>query len=209
VLWWAVVINARGYTDLLFGAQSGSVINQVYDHLCRLVWAAPAFALLWRYAGDVPVTRGVLFKNKPSIKPFLISFSVITLYDIGAMFVLHAGIWINPEFGFLKHFTMFIMVAFVEELVYRGWGLNALSGFISERKANLISNAFFVLLHLPAHVIRFYKVGVFPAASIVTQCLMVFILGWLFGYLFTRGKSLWSPMILHFWSDFLSVIVIA
>jgi membrane protease YdiL (CAAX protease family) len=104
---------------------------------------------------------------------------------------------------------MFVMVAFVEELAYRGWGLNALSGFISERKANLVSNIFFVLLHLPAYIIRFYRGGVFPAASIATQCLMVFVLGWLFGYLFTRGRSLWSPIIIHFWSDFISSMIIA
>lgn len=120
----------------------------------------------------------------------------------------HGGLWLNPDFNFLIYFPTFITVAFCEELVYRGWGLNALSAFLPERTANIVSNIFFVLLHLPAYFIKFYLDGTFPVAAVVSQCIMVFILGLLFGFLYRKGKSLWSPIIVHFFADFLSVIML-
>ncbi len=132
--------------------------------------------------------------------------AIIIIYNLGAMLFNHGGLWVNPNFNFLKHFPTFIMVAFVEELVYRGWGLNTLSAFLSERKANVVSNLFFVLLHLPAYFIKLYLDGTFPIVAVVTQ--FVFVLGLLFGYLYRKGKSLWSPMIVHFLADFLGVMMI-
>ena len=124
------------------------------------------------------------------------------------MFFNHGGLWINPDFSFLKHFPTFLMVAFVEELVYRGWGLNALSAFVSERKANVVSTIFFILLHLPAYFIKLFLGSTFPTAAVATQCTFVLVLGLLFGYLYRKGKSLWSPMLVHFLGDFLGVMLI-
>nr|WP_297935269.1 CPBP family intramembrane glutamic endopeptidase [uncultured Lachnoclostridium sp.] len=108
----------------------------------------------------------------------------------------HRGLWINPNFSFLNHFPTFLMVSFAEELVYRGWGLNALSAFVSERKANVVSTIFFIVLHLPAYFIKLFLGSTFPTAAVATQC--AFVLGLLFGYLYRKGKSLWSPMLVHF-----------
>ncbi len=208
ILIWTVITNAWGYTKLLFGAQTGSWINYIYDFFSRFIWAAPTIALLWLYANDVPTTWKELFTNKPHMKPFIITVAILILYNFGAMLFNHGGLWINPNFRFLKHFPMFIMVAFAEELVYRGWGLNALSAYLSDKKANLVSTIFFIVLHLPAYLIKLYLNGTFPIATIATQCSFVFVLGLLFGYLYNKGKSLWSPMIVHFLADFLGVMMI-
>lgn len=208
ILLWTLVTNAWGYTKLLFDAQTGSWINYTYDFFSRFIWAAPMIVLLRLYANDVPTTWKELFTNKPHMKPLIITVAIIILYNFGAMLFNHGGLWVNPNFSFLKHFSTFIMVAFVEELVYRGWGQNALSAFLSERKANLVSNIFFVLLHLPAYFIKLYLNGTFPVAAVATQCAFIFVLGLLFGYLYRKGKSLWSPMIVHFLADFLGVLMI-
>ena len=208
IVLWAIVTDAWGYSRLLFAAQSGSWTSYAYGFVSRFVWAIPAIFLLRLYTREVPVTLKQLFKNKPHMKSLLVTVAVVVIYNFGAMLVQHGGLWMNPSFSFVKHFTMFIMVGFAEELVYRGWGLNALSLFLSERNANLVSNLFFVILHLPAYFIKLYLNGTFPVAAIATQCVMVFILGLLFGYLYRRGKSLWSPIIVHFLADFLSVMLI-
>jgi len=208
ILLWAIVTNAWNYTGLFFGAQKGSLVNTIYDFFSRFIWAIPAIVLLSYYSKCIPVTWKQLFTNMPHMKPLIITVAIIVLYNFGAMLFNHGGLWINPAFSFFKHFSTFIMVAFVEELVYRGWGLNALSMFLSEKKANIISTLFFVLLHLPAYFIKLYLTGTFPIATVVTQCVFVFILGLLFGYLYRRGKSLWSPMIVHFLADFLSIMLI-
>lgn len=208
LLVWTVVTNAWNYTELLFHAQPGSWTNYIYGFFSRFVWAAPAIALLHFYKNEIPTDWKHLFTNKPDMKPFIISVVVIVSYNVGSMFYNHGGLWINPDFHFLKHFTMFIMVGFAEELVYRGWGLNALSAFVSERKANVISTIFFILVHLPAYFIKLYLDGTFPAAAIAVQCAFALVLGLLFGYLYRKGKSLWSCMFVHFLSDFLGVMLI-
>jgi len=208
ILLWTIVTNAWNYTQLFFGAQRGSWVNYIYDFISRFFWAAPAFVLLRLYANDVPTTWKELFTNRPHMKPLAITVAIIVLYSLGAMLFNHGGLWLNPSFNFLKHFPTFIMVAFVEELVYRGWGLNALSVFLSERKSNIVSTIFFVVLHLPAYFIKLYLNGTFPIVEVTTQCAFVLVLGLLFGYLYNKGKSLWSPMIVHFLADILSVMMI-
>jgi hypothetical protein len=138
ILLWSVVVNAWGYTYLLFGAESGSIVNQVYDFISRFVWTIPAIVLLRVYRSDIPVSLSALFKNRPYSKPFIITIACVILYNIGAMLVHHGGFWINPNFSPLRHTVMFAEVAFVEELVYRGWGMNALLPFIQEKNANFI-----------------------------------------------------------------------
>lgn len=208
ILLWTLVTNAWGYTKLLFDAKGGSWVNYIYDFFSRFVWAVPIIVLLRLYANDVPTTWKQLFTNRPHLKPLIIAVVIIVIYNFGAMLFNHGGLWVNPNFRFLKHFPTFIMVAFVEELVYRGWGLNALSSFLSEKKANVVSTIFFVLLHLPAYIIKLFLVGTFPIAAIATQCTFALVLGLLFGYLYRKGKSLWSPMLVHFLANFLGVMII-
>lgn len=208
ILLWTIVTDAWGYSQFLFGASKGSWGNYLYGFLSRLVWAIPAIILLWVYKKEIPTTWKELFLNRPHIKPFIITVVVIVVYCFAGMIYSHGGMWINPEFDFSKNLINYVTVVFVEELVYRGWGLNALSAFLSERKANLVSTVFFVLLHLPAYFIKLYLYGTFSIAAFITQCVFVFVLGLLFGYLYNKGKSLWSPMTVHFLADFLSIMII-
>lgn len=208
LLLWMIITNAWGYTTYFFKAPGGSWTNYIYDFFSRFIWAIPAIVLLRSYADDLSTTWKQLFTNKPHMKPFIIAIVVNVLYIFVAMFVNHGGLWINPEFNLFKHFPMFIMVAFAEEIVYRGWGLNALSTFLSERKANVVSAIFFMLLHLPAYFVKLFLGGTFPIEIVAIQCVFALVLGLLFGYLYRKGKSLWSPMCVHFLCDFLSVIFI-
>ncbi|MDO4554516.1 MAG: CPBP family intramembrane metalloprotease [Lachnospiraceae bacterium] len=207
ILLWAVVTNAWGYTNF-FHASSDSWLVYIFDFCCRFIWAMPAILLLFKYRQEIPTTLKQLFTNKPQMKPFIISVMIIAIYNVAGMFFNHGEVWINPDFHLGKHLFMFVGVAFAEELVYRGWGLNALSTFVSERTANVISTIFFVMVHLPAYMIQYFLYGTFPVETVMIQCVYVFVLGVLFGYLFRKGNSLWSCMTLHFLSDFLGVMLI-
>lgn len=207
ILLWSAVTNAWGYTKLL-GIEDKSFLVHIFNFVARLVWASYAIFLLIRYKDDVPTKFKELYTNVPKLKPFVITVLAVVVYHICSMFFTHGGLWINPKFNFFKHLFIFAMVAFAEELVYRGWGLNALSKFMSAKKANFISCLFFVILHLPAYIIQYFLIGTFLYQTIIVQCFMVFILGLVFGYLYSKGKSLWSCMVVHFLCDFLSVMMI-
>ena len=96
------------------------------------------------------------------------------------------------------------LVGFVEETVFRGWGYNALSATIPERKASLLSTVFFVLLHWPAYLVRFYRFGSINYSALLSQSLATLIWGFLFCWLLRKGKTLWNPIIAHVVYDVLT-----
>lgn len=207
VLLWTLVTDAWGYSKIVFGEENdwGSYI---YGGISRFIWAIPAIAFLRLYSNEIPTKLKALFTNKPSMRPLIISVAVMVAYHFIVMIIMYGGFRINPGFDLSKELFKFVMVAFVEELVYRGWGQNALSEFWETKKAVFISSIFFVILHLPAYFIKFYLHGMLSTAAMLTQVVMVFMLSILFGYLYYKGKSLWSPMIVHFLGDFLSVMML-
>lgn len=135
-------------------------------------------------------------------KSFLPILTITTIYVLCAMFLDHGRWWINPSIIVSQVLCKFLIVGFVEELVYRGFGYNALSNYMNERKANIVSNLFFVALHLPAYFIHWYCDGVFSLAAMLAQSINAFVYGSIFGVVFRKSKSIWASAIVHFWYDF-------
>lgn len=127
---------------------------------------------------------------------------------MAGMYINHGSFWINHNILISQLLLKFLMVGFAEEIVYRGFGMNAFSAFMSERKANLLSAIYFIVLHFPSYLIHWYIEGTFAITAMLTQAVYVLILGLIFGYLFRKSKSILPPMIIHFWSDFASVLFI-
>lgn len=127
---------------------------------------------------------------------------------IAGMFFNHGGFWINSEIYLSQELPKFLMVAFVEETVYRGWGMNAFSAFMSERKANILLTVYFIILHIPSYLIKWYLYGSISIEAMLVQAIYVLIMGLIMGYLFRKSKSLIPSMFIHFWSDFVSVLII-
>lgn len=109
------------------------------------------------------------------------------------MFVNHGGFWVNPDVLIAREFFKFLMVGFVEEIVYRGWGMNAFSTLMNEKKANLLSSIYFVVLHFLSYFIHWYMDGTFAISSMLSQAIYVLVMGLIFGYLFRKSKSLLPP----------------
>ena len=99
-----------------------------------------------------------------------------------------------------------IVVGFVEETVFRGWGYNALAQIVSDRQAIIISTILFVLLHWPAYFIKFYRFGTFDFMGIALQSVSVLVWGVVFCMLLKKGKSLWNPIIVHAFYDIMVVL---
>ena len=206
-LLWTIMTDEWGDAQLLFGTENTQLVWG-YDVLNRLIWAMLAIVLLFTYRKEIPVTLKQLFTNKSELKPFLLAFIGITIYSLIAMFLNYGRFRLNPEFFFWQTLIKYLTVGFVEELVYRGWAMNAFSKFWPFWKANLVSTFFFILIHFPRYFVRFYLTGNLAFGAMIGQAGFVLICGLLFGYLFHKGKSLCSPMIAHFWVDFLFVLLL-
>ncbi|GLB28582.1 hypothetical protein LAD12857_05050 [Lacrimispora amygdalina] len=205
---WAIVTDAWGYSSLLFGNMDNDWGKSLYGIISRGIWCIPFMFLIVKCDDIIPIGFKDLFSNKCHWKSIIIIFLVNTIYIMAAMYVNHGDFWVNHDIRISQLLLKFLMVCFVEEIVYRGFGMNAFLAFVSERKANLFSAIYFVLLHFPSYFIHWYLDGTFAITAMLTQAVYVLVLGLIFGYLFRKSKSILPPMIIHFWSDFASVMFI-
>ena len=143
VLLWAVVTDAWGYSShLAFGHG-----DYIYAYLSRLIWVAPALWLILRHGSFLRLGRETLFSWPVFNRSFAIVLAVSVLFPLIEMFVVHGGFWLNPSVNLPLEIVKFILVGFVEETVFRGWGYNALSSLgetAADRKAVICSTAFFI-----------------------------------------------------------------
>ncbi|MCI5892203.1 MAG: CPBP family intramembrane metalloprotease [Clostridiales bacterium] len=93
-------------------------------------------------------------------------------------------------------------VGIFEESVFRGWLLNAVSTFVSERKANLISSGLFVLIHYPKWIFAGYDI-----TTIVITSISVYALSLIFGWVFKKNRSIWTGTILHSAWDLITLVL--
>lgn len=109
---------------------------------------------------------------------------------IGLSYLYLPGINIDP--GSLGiGFILFILIAFSEEIIFRGYVLGNLMDFFSGRIALIISSLLFALFHSTNP-----EVGFLPLMNL-------FVVGLLFGINFIYTKNLWFGIFLHFsWNFF-------
>lgn len=208
VLLWAVVCDAWGYSEHLLTNLPNDWNRYIYGYISRLIWAMPFLLLIVRSKQKGSISSKEIFGFHFHWKSFLTVFVLSTMFVLGKMFFNHGGWWINPNIIFLQELSKYLIVGFVEELVYRGFGLNMLSSFLSERTAIIVSSLFFAAVHIPAYFIHWCCDGVFLSTELITQVITVFIFGLIFGMVFRKNKSIWSVAIIHFWYDFIYVLFI-
>lgn len=207
VLFWAVISDAWGYSEHLLTGLPNNWNQYIYGYISRLIWVMP-FLLLTLKNKQKAISSKKLFGFHFHWKSFLTVYALITIYVLCNMFFIHGGWWINPNIIFLQELSKYLIVGFVEELVYRGFGLNMLSNFSSERTANVVSSLFFAAVHIPAYFIHWHCNSVFSLTEMITQAITAFVFGLLFGIVFRKSKSVWSSAIIHFWYDFIYVLFI-
>lgn len=208
VLLWTAVSDAWGYSEHLPTSLPNNWNWYVYGYISRLVWAMPFAFLIARDKHKGVISPKEVFGFHFHWTSFLTVLALSTIYVLCGMLFIHGSLWINPDFIFLQELSRFLVVGFVEELVYRGFGLNMLSNFSSEKTANIVSSLFFAAVHIPAYFIHWYYDGMFLLTEMITQVISVFILGLIFGMVFIKSKSIWPSAIIHFWYDFSFILFI-
>ena len=153
-------------------------------------WPLFALFLIKRYSNDLNISLKEMFTTKPKLKILLPLLAFTLVYNIVGFFINSSGYGTK-----MKLYDLIVTAATVgifEESVFRGWLLNAVSTFVSERKANLISSALFVLIHYPGWIFAGYEV-----TTIAITSLSVYALGLMFGWVFRKNRSIWTGAILH------------
>ena len=204
VLLWAIVTDAWGYSSHL-AINGGSYI---YAFLSRLIWVAPAFWLISRHNAFLIFRKNTLLSRLVWNRSLVIALAVSLLIPFAGMLVTHGGFWINASVSIPLEIAKIMMVGFVEEIVFRGWGYNALAASVTDQKAILYATVFFVLLHWPAYFVRYYRFGTMDVSSMLIQSFSAAVCGVWFCWLLKKGKNLWNPIIVHIVYDvFVTLLV--
>ncbi len=168
IMFWAIITNAWGYSDFIFKNDMHNAGSYIYGYVIRILWVIPAMILIVKYSAKLRFDKAELF-SCPKISKELIIVLVLSMsYVLISMFVVHRGFHFNNK-ALLWLVVKYLEVGFVEEIVFRGWGYNALLKYTSHIKAASITTVLFVILHWPAYFIKFYRFGIFDLAGIIGQ----------------------------------------
>jgi len=124
------------------------------------------------------------------------------------MLVKHKEIWLNKSINLPFEIMKYVIVGFVEETVFRGWGYNALTSVTTDKKAVILSTMFFVFVHWPAYFVKLYRFGIFDISGLFVQSLSAVVWGLIFCWLLKSEKTIWNPVIAHTFYDLASVLLI-
>lgn len=164
----------------------------------NLIWTLPAFLLISRFKTDVFVSLKEMFTNKVELFKFLSIFIVFTVYLLGGAVLQKGGLHISPTFG-LCGIIIVLFVGITEEMVFRGWLLNAT---VSEDKKVLpiaVNSLMFLLIHFPVWIHKGQFVGNFQNLSFVC----VIVLSIIFSLAFVKSRNILVPILLHMYWDML------
>ena len=195
--WWTV-------EELVYWGYTSNTLAQVIgSSLVKFVtWSIPAFILIKKYSHQLKIKYPQLFKNRFRLWPYLLGILVMIIYLMILLYFENGGIKINPQFRPSDFIDKFLIVGITEELVFRGWLLNALLKKMPTWVALIVNNLLFLCIHFPIWYQTHTLVANFTSGSFIT----VFVLGIIFGLLFIKSKNIWVPIVYHMLWDIIVTI---
>ena len=170
----------------------------VIEGICKnLIWTLPAVILICKYKDKLYVGLKEMFTpNKTCVKYLWVYAAMAAYLVLGSL--IHCGsLSIVDTFGF-DDIIIVRFVGFTEELVFRGWLLNA-TVHIGENKALALNAAMFLLIHFPTWIVNGEFVNAFTSFGFV--CIIA--LSVIFGLMFLRTRNILVPITLHMLWDLL------
>lgn len=171
-------------------AKSGIIKN--------LVWTLPVILLIYYFKSDVYITLKEMFRVKVNWLKYLPIFMIFTVWLLMASILQNGKLEIASDFG-ITEIIIVLFVGLTEEIVFRGWLLNAT--FREDKKwICLILNAImFLAIHFPGWI----RKGIFISSFTGFDFLGIIILSIIFSHTFIKSKSIFVPIMLHMYWDLL------
>lgn len=208
VIFWTVLTDAWGYSDRMFGNNFHNIGTYIYGYFSRCIWVIPAILLIIKYNNQLKFPKCELYKSLKFYKLLIIVVAISLGYVVIGMLINHKGFWFNSQNILGLVIVKYIVVGFVEETVFRGWGYNSLSKIVSHKKTAIISTVFFVLLHWSAYFISLYRFGTFDFVGLIGQSISALIWGLVFCWLLQKCKTLWNPILAHTIYDLTYILLV-
>ncbi|MGN1411847.1 MAG: lysostaphin resistance A-like protein [Oscillospiraceae bacterium] len=169
--------------------------------LKNLIWTLPAFLLIKTYHDSVEIPLKDMFTNKTNWIKYLPIFLLFTAFILLGTYRIYGAIKISPTFD-ITNVIIVIFVGITEELVFRGWLLNAT---IKGKKDDdiylpmIINGILFLSIHFP----KWISSGEFLSNIMSLGFIQIILLSVIFSYVFIKSRNILVPIALHMYWDLL------
>ena len=184
--------------DLFPGIVSSEIVNTVV--IKNLVWILPAALLVHHYKDYVCIGLKEMFTTKVKWLYYLPVFLLFVLYPLVSAYRMKGSLSLSSDFD-AEQVIAYSFVGITEEMVFRGWLLNAMVGKNKKNqwKAILLNSLMFVAIHIPTWTMQ----GILGDAFLHFGFVQIIILSIIFGITFLKSRNILIPVALHMIWDFL------
>lgn len=174
----------------------------------NLVWTLPALLLIRHFSAELAVGHREMWHwKKKDWLVFLPLLAALTVFVLAAALLDDHALNISPSFGW-DTIIIVLFVGLTEELVFRGWLLNAAAKHADTELKKwlilLLNAVLFLVIHFPIWI----KSGVFVSSFQGMGFLTIIVLSMLFGWSFLKTRNLLVPILLHSVYDLLVFLLV-
>jgi CAAX protease family protein len=197
------------YFYFIDDAFASDFIRLVYSNALKFIlWLIPAFAFTYWIRHTSPLKYlGITIWPEPRelftcISLIVLFLCVVITFEVSignkTLSIPDVSIYLSIS-ALLFH----IVSPFIEEILFRGLILRELLSFLNRLKANILTSILFVGIHLP-----FWLFHDGLSNVLIANCIGVFIISLLAGWLYIRTKSIWPPTLAHIANNFLATLLV-
>ena len=165
------------------------------------VWTLPAIILIRHFEADMNVGLKEMFTTRVQFIKYLPIYALLTVYLLAGAVLQKGRIAISETFG-SSDLIIVLFVGITEEMVFRGWLLNATMGEKNWIPV-IINSIMFLFIHFP----NWIHAGIFIENFLNLSFLSPVILGVIFGWTFIKSKNILIPISLHMYWDLLMFLL--
>ena len=185
---------------IINNAETSEIIKEVL--IKNVLWTIPAILLIKKYKANIRISLKEMFASKVNWFKLMPVFMVFAVCILGQKYLLTGTIDLNEGVSFAGSIP-YLFAGITEEIVFRGWLLNAMA---CNRKAYLpvmINAIMFLMIHFPIWIQSGIFVDVFTSLGVISIIGLSIILS----VFYLRSRNIFVPIVLHSFWDLLLYFV--
>ena len=190
IVWYVVEIGLRPIILASLGEWELEVCKTTIK---LLVWTLPAAFCVWHYKNDVLLSWHDMLTTKVKWLKYSLVLLGFTAYTVIGSFIMNGKLAVSPDFRIAPLVSTVLFVGITEEVVFRGFFLNALVEKMKPWYAVLLTALLFLLIHFP----RWIYEGILLSTFLSGGFLAIVVLSIIFSRTFIKSRNILVPIMLH------------
>jgi len=166
-----IIDNTIRNTTLSQFVKSGIIKN--------LVWTFPAIMLVKYFKDNIYITLKEMFNIRVNWLKYLPIFILFTIYLLAGSLLQNGRIAVVNNFS-TGEIVIVLFVGLTEEMVFRGWLLNATIREDGKWICIILNAVMFLVIHFPVWIYKGVLISNFTKLSFVSVILLSVVFSWTF-----------------------------